>query len=87
MVAMSDTAKVSISLPREVLQAVERYREERRETRSDFFRRAAEMLLCRDAEREADARYVRGYRENPETEDEIAHGHAAAARLAEEPWE
>ena len=84
---MSETARVSISLPSDVLRAVEARRQERQETRSDFIRRAVEMLLRRDEDLDAEARYVRGYQECPEDDDEMAQAYAAAGRLAEEPWE
>lgn len=79
-------AMVTISLDNELLAAVERERRARRQTRSEFFRSAAEQLL--DREREAIARYIRGYREFPETEEEIAlAAQLGRAILAEEPWD
>ena len=81
-------AKIAISLPDEVLQAVEQERLARGESRSAFFRRAVEQLLRREREREADQRYVRGYLEFPETEEEDVWVRAAGLMaLAEEPWE
>ena len=81
-------AKIAISLPDEVLQAVEQERLARGESRSAFFRRAVEQLLRREREREADQRYVRGYLEFPETEEEDVWIRAAGLMaLAEEPWE
>ena len=81
-------AKIAISLPDEVLRAVEQERLARGESRSAFFRRAVEQLLRREREREADQRYVRGYLEFPETEEEDVWIRAAGLMaLAEEPWE
>lgn len=85
---MSKTAKVAISLPEEVLDAVEREREESGESRSEFFRRAVETLLRHRREQEMTERYVRAYQRVPETREEVeAAYHAASAILAEEPWE
>jgi len=81
------TSKVAISLPDEVLTAVEREREESGESRSQIFRRALELLLRQRTEREMSERYVRAYQEMPETTEEVtAARHAASTILAEEPW-
>jgi metal-responsive CopG/Arc/MetJ family transcriptional regulator len=80
-------AKIAISLPDEVLQAVERERLVKGESRSAFFRRAVEQLLRREREREADERYVRGYLEFPETEEELAWAQLGLAALAADPWD
>jgi metal-responsive CopG/Arc/MetJ family transcriptional regulator len=80
--------KVAISLSEELFEAAERERAARRETRSEFFRIAVEELLRRRREREAVERYVRGYQEFPESDEEIAVAWASAAQvLAQEPWE
>ncbi len=65
-------AKIAISLPDEVLEAVEKERLAKGESRSQFFRRAAEEQLRRQRDREDIEQYIRGYLENPETEGEIA---------------
>jgi metal-responsive CopG/Arc/MetJ family transcriptional regulator len=84
---MSKTAKVAISLPEDVLKAVEREREESGESRSEFFRRAVEMLLRRRREQEMSQQYVRAYQRMPETKEEVAAAYRAANNiLAEEPW-
>lgn len=83
---MGRGTKVTISLDNELLAAVERERRARRQTRSEFFRAAAEQLLSR--EQEAIARYIRGYQECPETDEEIAlAAQLGRAILAEEPWD
>lgn len=85
---MSKIAKVGISLPEDVLQAVEMERQAKGETRSEFFRRAVEMLLKLERESLAAKDYVRGYQEIPESAEEIeAAHHMGSAVLAEEPWE
>ena len=84
---MSKTAKIAISLPEEVLDAVERERGESGESRSEFFRRAVEMLLRRRRGQEMSQQYVRAYQRMPETKDEVAADYRAASNIfAEEPW-
>ena len=54
-------AKIAISLPDEVLEAVEKERLAKGESRSQFFRRAAEEQLRRERERKDIEQYIRGY--------------------------
>jgi len=85
---MPKTNKIAISLPAEVLSAVEREREDSGESRSQFFRRAVEMLLRHKRERELSEQYLHAYQEMPETKEEIAAARRAASTiLAEEPWQ
>ena len=85
---MPKTAKIAISLPEDVLNAVEREREGSGESRSQFFRRAVETLLSHRRERERSEQYVRAYQQAPETREEVeAARQAASAILAEEPWQ
>jgi metal-responsive CopG/Arc/MetJ family transcriptional regulator len=84
---MPKVSKIAISLPEEVLQAVEKQREDSGESRSQFFRRAVEMLIRSKREQERSERYIRAYQEIPETSDEVsAVRHAASVILKEEPW-
>jgi len=84
---MSKTSKITISLPEEVLTAVEREREESGESRSQIFRRAVELLLRQRKEREMSELYIRAYQEVPETKEEVTTARRAASTiLAEEPW-
>ena len=81
-------AKIAISLPDEVYQAVEKERLAKGVSRSEFFRRAAEDHLRRAKERELEEQYVRGYLENPETPEELEWVFKAGLEaLAENPWE
>lgn len=81
-------AKVAISLPDETLQAVEKERKSKGQSRSEFFRLAVEELLRRERERELDEQYVRAYREMPETAEEMAVAESTMhAAFAESPWE
>ncbi len=85
---MPKTAKIAISLPEDVLAAVERERRDSGESRSEFFRRAAEILLRRQQEQKMNELYVSAYQQMPETEEEIEAARRAASNiLAEEPWE
>ena len=84
---MPKTSKVAISLPEEVLTAVEREREESGESRSQIFRRAVELLLRHRKEKEMSDRYIRAYQQMPETKEEVTTArHSASTILAEELW-
>ena len=64
-------AKIAISLPDDVLDAVEKERMECGISRSEYFRRAVEEHLRRENEKEDVARYIRGYLDDPETPEEL----------------
>ena len=85
---MPKTAKIAISLPDEVLAAVEQEREGSGESRSQFFRRAVETLLRLRRQQQVLEQYVSGYERVPETKEETeAARRAATTILAEEPWQ
>ena len=85
---MSKAVKIAISLPAEVLEAAEQERKVRGESRSQFFFKAVKTFIHRVWEQEAVERYVQGYREKPETDEEVAAIHqASSAVLGQEPWE
>lgn len=84
---MPKASKIAISLPEEMLAAVERQREGSGENRSQIFRRAVELLLQQQREREMSEQYIRAYQQAPETQEEVAAARRAASTiLAEEPW-
>jgi hypothetical protein len=84
---VGETVTIAVTLPQEVLDAAESERKVRGETRDELFRRAIEALLRRDGQ-DAIERYAQGYREQPETDEEIAAFHnASAAILARDPWD
>ena len=84
---MSKTTKIAISLPEEVLAAVEQEIQTSGESRSEFFRRAVEALFKQRQEQALSEQYMRGYRQVPETNEEIdAARLAASIILAEEVW-
>jgi len=81
-------AKIAISLPDEVYQAVEKARLAKGESRSQFFRRAVEEHLRRAREREDVEQYIRGYQQYPETKEEIALAEATLHyAFDDESWE
>ncbi len=84
---MSKSAKVAISLPEHVLKAVEKERKAKGESRSEFFRRAAEKLIKQEQEHTEVEQYLRGYRTLPESAEEIREVHrTGVVALAEDPW-
>lgn len=85
---MGKTAKVAISLPEDVLAAVELERRAKGESRSEFFRRAVEKRLREERESSVIRDYVRGYQDLPESAEEVEAAHRlGSAVLAAEPWE
>ena len=81
-------AKIAISLPEEVLQAVEKERLASGVSRSEFFRRAVEEHLRRATEREDVLQYIRGYLEYPETRHERAVAESTLHyAFEEESWD
>ena len=63
-------AKIAISIPDELLEAVEQERHSTGASRSQVFRDAVEEHLRRAKEREDVQRYIRGYQKYPETRNE-----------------
>jgi len=85
---MGKTAKIAISLPEDVLAAVEMERQAKGESRSEFFCRAVETRLKQERESSRIRDYVRGYRQYPESAQEVEAAHTvSSAVLAAEPWE
>ena len=81
-------AKIAISIPDELLEAVEKERRSKGESRSQFFRGAVEEHLRRQQEREDVEQYIRGYQKYPETEEEVALAEATLHyAFGEESWE
>jgi Arc/MetJ-type ribon-helix-helix transcriptional regulator len=85
---MAQVAKVTISLPKDLLAYVDRKQEERGISRSEVVRRAIERLRREERERELDEQYVRGWREQPQTEEELGWVDEVGLEvLADLPWE
>jgi Arc/MetJ-type ribon-helix-helix transcriptional regulator len=84
---VSKVVKIAISLPPELLEAADQKRQDRGETRSEFFRHAVEALLRQEQEQEAVQRYLQGYRDQPETDEEVEAIHRASGAVFEQaPW-
>jgi len=84
---MSRTTKIAISLSEDVLASVEREIKASGESRSEFFRRAVEALFKQRQEQALNEQYMCGYRQMPETTEEVdAARLAASIILAEEVW-
>ncbi len=82
---MSKTVTMTIEIPEEIAQAVEE-RQARGESRDAFSRHALDAVL--PAKREDIERYIRGYREHPETAEDIAAAHQSSVTLlAQQPWD
>ena len=82
-------AKIAISLPDEVLEALERERLGRSKvlSRSEFIKRAVEQYLQTESERMLEEQYIRGYLEQPETAGESEWLDRAASEVfANNPW-
>lgn len=84
---MKRIVKVAISLPEDLLVAVDQARNTAGTTRSRFFRDAVEARLQLGVTSEVD-RYVAAYRAEPEGAEEVAAAMASAVHLlAAEPFE
>ncbi len=84
---MDKSTKVAISLPESVLKVIEQERKAKGESRSEFFRRAAERLLKQEQESKEVEKYIQGYYTTPESAEEVDAVHRAGVTvLAEEPW-
>ena len=82
-------AKIAISLPDEVLEAVEQERLGRNKvlSRSEFIKRAVQHYLQTESERSLEEQYIRGYLEQPETAEESEWLDKAAEEVfANNPW-
>jgi metal-responsive CopG/Arc/MetJ family transcriptional regulator len=76
---MGNTAKVAVTVDREVLARAERMRESSGESRSALVNRALAALLAAEEHKEKVARYIQAYNERPESEEEIDQARSTAA--------
>jgi metal-responsive CopG/Arc/MetJ family transcriptional regulator len=84
---MSKAVKIAISLPADLLEALEKERQARNESRSQFFRQAVEHLLRQRRLQEAVKQYVQGYLADPESDEEVASvQQVSMAALHPEDW-
>ena len=81
------TAKVAISIPREIFQAVEQARRELKIPRSVAIAQAVQAWLKRREEEKAIRQYIEGYRKHPEYKAEAkAWTRLAADSFHKDPW-
>ncbi len=81
-------AKIAISLPEAVYEALEKSRAKCGVSRSEYIRDAVEERLRREKEQADIERYIQGYKQFPETADEIAFANSLVHEVfAENPWE
>jgi metal-responsive CopG/Arc/MetJ family transcriptional regulator len=84
---MEKSAKVAISLPENILKAIEKERKIRGESRSEFFRRAVEKYLKQERESKEVEAYIKGYTALPESVEEVeAFTQLGINILSEESW-
>src|SRR5688572_27730929 len=85
--SVQKVAKITISLPMELLTAVEQAQAAQGATRDETVAYLLEIALRREQEQAEIERYVRGYLEHPETEDELALTDPPAREAATwDPW-
>jgi metal-responsive CopG/Arc/MetJ family transcriptional regulator len=65
-------AKVAVSVPAQLFEAMEAERHRTGETRSELVQQAVELLLKRRSTEEDDRRYAEAYRKYPETDEQVA---------------
>lgn len=85
---MGRITRMTVSLPSILIDALDQRLVHDGEGRSAVIRRLIETALRQAEEQEEIARYIRGYAEQPQTEDECGWSdHVAREALAEVPWE
>lgn len=85
---MQGVSRFTVSVPTTLLEALDRKLVADDSNRSAVIRRLVEQALRDAEEREDVARYVRGYQQAPQTEEEFGWFDVAAReRLSEVPWE
>ena len=84
---MEPLSRVTVSLPAALLKALDEKLTREGENRSAALRRLLEEMLHNIEEQEQIARYVEGYRGQPQTEGEFGWSDAVAQQhLAEVEW-
>jgi metal-responsive CopG/Arc/MetJ family transcriptional regulator len=84
---MREMARITVSLPSELLAAVDQDLTQVDESRSAVVRRVLEEALRQARETKADDAYVRAYQKFPQTDDELGWSDLVTReRLSEEPW-
>ena len=80
-------AKVTISLPAQLLGAVDRLQRKTGRSRSEIFRHAVEELFASERERAEEQRWLSAYRGQPQREEELGWTDVALESLAENAWD
>lgn len=84
---MRKVTKISITVPNPLLQEVEREIEDG-ETRSEAIARLLHLAVRTKREKRDIERYIQGYLEQPETEEEVRATEVLAFKLGQwDPWE
>jgi metal-responsive CopG/Arc/MetJ family transcriptional regulator len=85
---MVRTVRMATSLPAGLLEMPEHERRVRVESRGEFLCHALEAYLREKRQREKIARYIQGYREQPESEEEVTAAELQSVwAFSWEPWE
>ncbi len=79
-------AKISISIPKELLAKLEKERQTTGQSRSEFLAQLVEAHLKKRQEQELDEAYIKAYQECPETEEELAWTDIGLSVFADNPW-
>jgi metal-responsive CopG/Arc/MetJ family transcriptional regulator len=81
------TERIAISLDAPLLRAIERERKRLRMSRSEFMRHTTQSYFDAIERKRLEDQYDRGYREMPETPEELAALNAVASdAFADNPW-
>lgn len=80
-------AKVSISLPSDLLRTIDRHADKRGETRSEFIRSAIERVLRQELERKEVGEWLESYRSAPHTDCEAGWAVLGLGVLSDNPWD
>jgi len=84
---MTTVRKIAISIPEKLLLEVDKESAKAGTSRSEVFRSAVSDVLRRRHEEALVHSYVKGYVDQPESEEETALASATLGSLAEAPWE
>lgn len=80
-------SRFTVSVPSELLDAVDEKLVKGAESRSEVVRRLLAQALCEADEKEKIERYIQGYREDPQSEEEFGWSdRSAGEHFSEIPW-
>jgi metal-responsive CopG/Arc/MetJ family transcriptional regulator len=80
--------RVTVSLPAELADEIDRKLASQGESRSAVIRRLVEAALREEEKRAEEERYILAYREQPQTEEELSWADVSVLNCpAELPWE